>query len=112
VVVVALLFAPLLFVWLTAGLVRRRRRGEPVLSALPWLSRPGEIAFWAVGYAGLALVSAVYVAGLISTSTDEHAAPILGVWLIFGLFVIAATDLVIQGALAAGRVALPLLSRR
>jgi hypothetical protein len=68
--------------------------------------------FYAVGWVALALVTVVFVAAMISTSTDEHAAPVLGVFVIFGLFLIVAGDVVAQGLLAAARTTWPRLRQR
>lgn len=99
----AIIFAPLVPLVLAVLVVRRRRSGKPGLPALPLFSRPGRIVFWVVAWGGLTLVTITFVASAISTSIDEHAAPVLGVFTLLTLIVIAAADFATQGLLAGAR---------
>jgi hypothetical protein len=56
--------------------------------------------FLSVGSVGLALVAGVFFAAAISTAIDEHAAPVLVVFLTVGLLLIASADLVAQAVVA------------
>jgi hypothetical protein len=102
-VIGVLLFPPLLPVWLAGIGVRRRRRGQSALPELSFLTRPGRMVIVLVAWVGLLLVTITAFAASVSTSTDEHAAPVLGVFLMFGLTLLIAADLVIQGVLFALR---------
>jgi len=72
----------------------------------------GRLIFFTVGWIGLSLVTITAFAASIATSTDEHAAPVLGVFVIFGLFGIAAVDMAAQVALRVGRNAARFAHRR
>jgi hypothetical protein len=102
-VILVLFVPPVLPLWLGTIAIRRRRRGEPAHPPLPFLSRPGRLVFLTVGWAGLILVTITAFAASISTSTDEHAAPILGVFLIVAILAIVAVDLAIHGIRVACR---------
>jgi hypothetical protein len=102
-VIGVLLFPPLLPLWLAGIGVWRRRRGESALPEFPFLTRPGRTVIVLVAWVGLLLVTITAFAASVSTSTDEHAAPVLGVFLIFGLTLLVAADLGVQVLLFALR---------
>jgi len=108
----AFIFAPLVSLYLAVLFVRRRRSGKPGFPALPLFTRPGRIVFCTVAWGGLTLVTISFAAATISTSTDEHVAPVLGAFTIFALIAIAATDVVTQGLLAAARMSWRTLGHR
>jgi hypothetical protein len=105
-VILVVFVPPVLPLWLGVIALRRRRRGEPAQPRLAFLSRLGRLALLTVGWVGLILVTITAFAASVSTSTDEHAAPVLGVFVIFATVLIVAADLAIQGILGAGRHAL------
>ena len=105
-VILVVFVPPVLPVWLGVVALRRRRRGEPAHPRLAFLSRPGRVVLLVVGWVGLILVTITAFAASVSTSTDEHAAPVLGVFVIVGIILIVAVDFAIQVILGAGRHAL------
>ena len=101
--VAAFFFPPVLPLWLAVAFVRRRRAGKPGLPPLSLLTRTGRVAFFVVGWVGLTLVTLTFFAATISTSTDEHIAPVLAAFTILALFLVAAADTLAQATHWAAR---------
>jgi hypothetical protein len=110
-VLVAFFFPPILPLWVVGAVVQRRRAGKPGFPPIPSLTRLGRIGFYTVGLAGLTLVTVTFFAATISTSTDEHIAPIVAVFTILILAILVVVDVSIQATAAGARLALERLGR-
>ncbi len=92
---VIVIFPPILPVALAVLFILRRRRGELRLPLLPFLSRAGRVVFFGFAWLGLLLVTIEFVASSYFNAVDEHVAPVVAVFVLFGLWLIVTADVVV-----------------